>query len=399
VLVGYVAAVVLLGLAGFLVVQRGDPTKAAPPVAPTPSRADRGEGCGPPPEVPDLSADALHDKVLDELDAFVDWLEADDAQGFIGEVGWPASDPGWSSLADAWYAAASDAGLWVTAWATGSWWGAYDLGLYEFEDCGLRPTGAGAVMERHRGTGRGVNVNGGEFGIGPNLGTGDGGSFSNRSPGTLERDYRYEDAEFFEELAVRGVEFVRLPFRWERIQPMPGDELDPGEVAALRRSIRAAGNAGLTVVPTAMNYGAYWLAERPGAPARRVTVGEPEVTVEHFANLWRRLAEALGDLDAVTAWGLMNEPTGFAGGAQSWESASQRAVDAIRDTGDRRTVAVALYDWSSVPGAREVHPRGPWIRDQLGPVRYEAHHYFDASHTGDYDRSYDEERAAAAAGG
>jgi hypothetical protein len=84
--------------------------------------------------------------------------------------------------------------------------------------------------------------------------------------------------------------------------------------------------------------------------------------------------------------------------AQVWERASQVAVDAIRATGDRTSVSAAGYLWSGASSFAQQHPRA-WIRDPLGAVRYEAHHYFDRDHSGTYVHTYAEEVADAAAGG
>ena len=96
----------------------------------------------------------------------------------------------------------------------------------------------------------------------------------------------------------------------------------------------------------------------------------------------------------------MNEPTGLPPGvgglspARAWERNSQAVVDALRRHGDEKTIAVPGYDWSGVRGWRDTHPRG-WIRDPGGNFVYEAHHYFDQHHAGEYPLTYAEELAAA----
>jgi hypothetical protein len=394
---GLVSAVIILatlGLGGFVVSQRAerDPTgtrpsdRAAPPCAGTTAPRPTGE------------PDALERRVLADLEVFTDWLEEGGASGFIGEVGWPGDDRRWNELAQRWFRAADETDLWVTTWATGSWWGEYDLLVYEPASCGMDPRPQAAVLEANLGSGRGVNVNGAEFGIGPNLGTGDGGSFSNSNPGTPGTDYRYEDRSFLEGLARRGVQLVRLPVRWERIQPVPGGSLEPDEVDRLTRFLADAHDVGVEVVPTIMNYGAYWVDAHDSGAARREPIGGDSISVDDFADLWRRLAVQFSDADGIAAWGLMNEPVDLPGGASSWERASQAAVTAIRGTGDRRTIAVPGYHWSTTARFREAHPDGPWVRGG-GDILYEGHQYFDEDLTGDYGRSYDEELTRAEGAG
>jgi hypothetical protein len=67
--------------------------------------------------------DALVRRASGGLAHFTRWLEANNAKGYVGEVGWPegTESPRWNALADRWYRDADSAGLWVTAWATGEW--------------------------------------------------------------------------------------------------------------------------------------------------------------------------------------------------------------------------------------------------------------------------------------
>jgi endoglucanase len=98
----------------------------------------------------------------------------------------------------------------------------------------------------------------------------------------------------------------------------------------------------------------------------------------------------------------MNEPTGLAHdrttGVRRWQSASQAAVEAIRSTGDVKTVFVSGYGGASPSQWLRYHPRA-WITDPVGQVRYEAHQYFDADRTGHYGRTYQEETRRARAAG
>ena len=89
-----------------------------------------------PPRRRAAAPDALERRVTAELDRFTNWLEANDARGYVGEVGWPDAASGdaakWNDLADRWYEKADASRLWVTGWATGEWWGRnYDLSIYE----------------------------------------------------------------------------------------------------------------------------------------------------------------------------------------------------------------------------------------------------------------------------
>jgi hypothetical protein len=353
--------------------------------------------------------DALQRRVLSELRSYTDWLSRNNAKGYVGEVGWPDDARGeaarWNALAERWYQAADAAGLWATAWASGEWWGtSYPLAAYEdrLAPAGLdTPNTQAPVIEAHPtrdGVLRGVNVTGGEFGTPVDQPTS---PFSNAARGTYDRDYHYDSAATFRMLAGRGIKLVRIPVRWERLQPALGQSLDQTEVQRVKDVVARAGAAGLQVVLDVHNYGAYYLSD--GRQGVRRAIGSPQVPVGAFGDLWRRLSLHFKDDPAVIAYGLMNEPVGFAPAAgrtpaQVWEQASQAAVDAIRATGDQTYVRVAAYNWGGVLSFAQEHPRA-WIRDPLGYVRYEAHDYFDRDHAGKYAHSYAEELADAQARG
>jgi hypothetical protein len=346
--------------------------------------------------------DPLQRKVREELRVFTDWLAEYDVEGYIGEVGWPedADRERWNRLAEVWLADAEAADLWVTVWSAGEWWGEdYPLAPY-VSSGGTGPVDTSRLHgelltwhARNRSLTLGANVSGAEFAA-PG-GTDTTSEFSNRRPGRHGREYHYDGQATFDYLASRDMQLVRLPFRWERIQPQLGEDLDPMELARLTAAVGRAEAAGLDVVLDVHNYGAYFLDDGDGGV--RHAIGSSEVTRWHFADLWRRLSLAMHDVPGVIGYGLMNEPVNLAEAygetpAQVWERASQDAVDAIRETGDRTLVMVGGYQWSHARHWREVHPH-PWITDPADNVRYEAHHYWQQS----YDRSYDTEVAEAAA--
>ncbi len=341
-------------------------------------------------------SNVLAERARADLSSFTGWLRSGPtpARGFIGEVGWPGNptaggDLRWNDVASSWYRDAAKSGLWVAAWASGEFWSSsYKLLLY----AGGSATPQAAVLEAQASTARrGVNVAGAEFATPVNEAVS---GFSNANPGRPGVDYLYPSQATFDALAARGTGFVRLPVRWERLQPALGEPLDPGEAARLVAALDRAHEAGLDVIVDVHNYGAYYLADASSGRGVRRPIGSTAVPVTAFADLWRRLSELLAGNPAVTGYGLMNEPVGMRGAAV-WEAASRSAAAAIRGTGDTTRIFVQSYDWGGVRQFAAEHPRGPWLRE--ANVWYEAHQYFDADRSARYAASFDDEAALAAA--
>ena len=353
------------------------------------------------------SGDVVAARALHELSSFTGWLHRYGVQGYIGEVGWPDDSSGdgaeWNRLADRWFRAADAAGLWVTVWATGEWWGTgYPLAVYEDRPPGKSVNAAdsqAAMLERHIGSAgvlRGVNVAGGEFASPERDPTSD---FSNRNPGAYNVAYHYDSAATFRFLASRGIRLVRIPFRWERIQPSLGDPLDQNEARRLARVIGRAHGAGLRVILDLHNYGGFYEDQRGRGVLRHLGEGSMD---RDFADVWRRLARRFRGTPGVVGFDLMNEPidvvsSGGRDPAEVWRAASQLAVEAIRSTGDGTLVLVEGFGYAGVQGWPNTNPR-PWIRDPADNVRYEAHQYFDLDHSGTYGMTYAQEEAALRSG-
>jgi hypothetical protein len=292
-----------------------------------------------------------------------------------------------------WYSRVRRARLWVAAWATGEFWQpSYKLLAYGWSERGGGSANAqAAVIESQRAPAlRGMNVAGAEFAAPVAEPTS---SFSNANSGVYGRDYLYPSREFLQYLAGRGITFVRLPLRWERLQPELGRPLDRDEERLLRRCVADAGRSGLRVILDVHNYGAYYLVGRDGRGVRR-PIGSRQVPARSFGDLWLRLSKAFADERTVVGYGLMNEPVGMSGEA-AWEAASRLAVRTIRARGDRKRIFVQSYFWGGATQFPRYHPAGPWIED--ANTWYEAHQYFDRDRSARYAASYDEEARATAA--
>lgn len=218
---------------------------------------------------------------------------------------------------------------------------------------------------------RGVNLSGADFGP---------------TPGRPNFDYAYPDAGAFDRLAGNGATAVRLPFRWERLQPKPNAPFDKGELARLDGAVKAANAAGLTVIVDPHDY-AYYRGKR---------IGSADAPVAQFVDLWKRLATHFKG-NPRTVFSLMNEPYDVQ--AADWAKTSQAAVDAIRKTGALQMIIVpgtaytGAHSWSSELAVGRNDVEMAKVSDPLGRMAYDFHQYLDADFSGRQPECSGAERA------
>ena len=206
----------------------------------------------------------------------------------------------------------------------------------------------------------GVNLAGAEFGTGR---------------GSYGKDYIYPSAETIAYFAGKGFNAVRLPFRWERLQPRLGRGFDKAERDRLAATVKALRAAGMTVILDPHNYAYYDGGQ----------IGSEAVPDSAFADFWRRLAEDYRD-DPGVQFGLMNEPHDIS--APQWLSAANAAIAAIRQGGARNFVLVAGTIWTGAHSWEEEREGGANGTVMLGIVdpadnhAYEVHQYLDGDFSG-----------------
>ena len=218
-------------------------------------------------------------------------------------------------------------------------------------------------VEASAGCLRGVNLAGAEFGEGR---------------GTYGKDYIYPSAETIAYFAGKGFNAVRLPFKWERLQPRLNRGFDKAERTRLAETVKALRDAGMTVILDPHNYAYYGDKQ----------IGSSEVPDSAFADFWRRLAEDYKD-DRGVQFGLMNEPHDVP--ATQWLSSANAAIAAIRETGAKNLVLVPGTIWTGAHSWEEEREGGANgtvmldIKDPADNHVYEVHQYLDADFSGKAD--------------
>lgn len=385
--------------------------------------------------------DTLHRLTLERFKRYCRWLSQFGAKGIVTEVGWTWDKSkswyptrqyatNWNLLAEEWYKVADTYQVPVCAWDVseyqlfGGFWGSRYIPVDDasrIRAVSQRAQSADgtyttAPIENHLPTvnyPRGVHMTAGDRAGAPyhnfSLGT-----FSTATSGSYTgTEYWYPGiAELagvntFEYLASRGLDLVRLPFKWERVQGTPGGALNTTELGRYETSVAAAAAAGLKVIADCHSYGEYHFSSNDTAGGTEVVkkfgnspdgLGH-EITQTHFVDLWQKLTARWKTRTDIWAYDLMNEPNGFPdtgtrNQALRWEALSQAAYNAVRTeeavgANPNRNILVAGYNFNQVRSWLTCHP-STWITGTATSTNlyYNAHHYWDDTGNGQYDMEY-----------
>jgi aryl-phospho-beta-D-glucosidase BglC (GH1 family) len=198
----------------------------------------------------------------------------------------------------------------------------------------------------------GVNIAGGEFGsLGGQYG------WSYIYPSHSEIDY-YDK---------KGMDVIRVPFSWERVQHSQFGELDATELSRLDDAVNYATSQGLKVVLDPHGYGAGFGS----------LIGTAGTSNAAFADFWGKMAaHYAGNTDVI--FGLMNEPNSQ--DATGWLGSVNAAISAIRDAGATNEILVpgthwdGAWTWTTTDNAAVI---GTGVQDPLHNFAFEVHQYLD----------------------
>ena len=285
--------------------------------------------------------DAITHMAHDHLTGWHGWLAKYKQKGYLGETSVP-NEHGlddtvglekWAALFDKSYKWSNDANLWVTPWSANRSGGANRYRLYGPDHTDVSYGGRtiaralyhAPVVEANLNHTeswhhfrRGVNVNGGELHGGKKF----------CAPNNLRvfgKHYYYPDAEDFRDLAQRlgaanaaPKRIIRLPFRWERVQPTLGGALNATELQRLKGSVADANAYNFQIILDVHNYGGYFKCNPVGSRSyHKIGSG---ISDAQFADLWRRLSLEFKGNTQIVGYDLMNEPMQF------WLSSAEEEV-------------------------------------------------------------------------
>jgi len=208
---------------------------------------------------------------------------------------------------------------------------------------------------------RGINISGAEFGM---------------PGGKVDKDYVWPSLNTLDYFAGKGFNTVRLPFRWERLQPKLMGPLDDAELSRLMETVELIRARGMKTILDPHNFGRY----------NEQVVGSETVPKEAFADFWARLAKLYANDDQVVL-GLMNEPNTMP--VAQWVDAANAATEAIRNkAGAKNLILVPGTAWSGAHSwliPIDGEPNGVALKNFHDPgnnFAFEVHQYFDDDFSG-----------------
>ena len=200
-------------------------------------------------------------------------------------------------------------------------------------------------------------------------------------PGVIGTNYFAPSSSDIAYVKARTTGASRLPFLWERMQPVIGGALDPTYLAQITTVATAAAKAGRTVFLDCHNY----MHRSVNGTDRYVDNADGVLTRAHLADLWQKIAKAFVNVAGVSGYDIMNEPQGpfgTSGSSANLAAIMQASVDAISAVDKNKAIFVEGNGWSSAANWVANNPSYPLV-DKYNRIVYSAHCYpdYDASGT------------------
>jgi endoglucanase len=192
-------------------------------------------------------------------------------------------------------------------------------------------------------------------------------------PGVPNTDYPVPTLAELTYYHSKGVNLIRLPIEWERLQPfltLGSASLNGPYLKFIKTILHQAAGLGMSVIIDVHNNGQFdqnW-------------IGGGVVTYGQFGNFWARVARKLVGTPGLAGYDLMNEPENMPS-AEAWPKAAQAAVKAIRKVDVATTIYVEGDNWASAQ-AWPQYNENLAIDDPANKLIYEAHVYGDRDGSG-----------------
>jgi endoglucanase len=203
-----------------------------------------------------------------------------------------------------------------------------------------------------------------------------GAEFGTEIPGTFGTTYTYPTPAEIDYFSGKGLNAIRVPFLWERLQRSLNGAFEPDELARLDAVVAAATGKGMFVIVDPHNFARY------GGQL----IGSADVPRAAFYDFWSKLAAHYAANPKVVL-AVMNEPYGLP--AEDWLMTVNGVLPAIRQAGAQNLVLVPGVQWTGAHSWLTENaygtPNGTVMTGVVDPGQnfaIEVHQYLDADSSG-----------------
>lgn len=212
----------------------------------------------------------------------------------------------------------------------------------------------------------GVNLSGGEFG----------GVY----PGSLGTHYGYPTYKDLDYFKTKKLTLIRFPFRWERVQYEMNGPLNPFDLGKMKEFVKAAEDRDMPIILDMHNFARYSF---DGGKTLTVIGTGPQLTKEHLADVWKKLALEFKSYKNIWAYDIMNEPFAMPS-TTAWFEISQATINSIRQVDTETPILISGDRYSSAFHWVQYSDNLRNLVDPSDKLIYQAHIYFDKNTSGSY---------------
>ncbi len=181
----------------------------------------------------------------------------------------------------------------------------------------------------------------------------------------------------------KGVKIIRLPMRWDRLQPQLYGSLSVDEVTWLKSYIFQAYKLHMTVdVDIHLRFKLDDLNFGTKLPATALT------------DLWGKLATTLQGVPGICGYDIANEPNHYRSFFGLWPNQANDVISAIRKVDKTHYIFVPIDNWD--PSSQWNVSEAEQIVDSSRLLVFEAHSYWDGDTSGQYNPDSPPENATEA---
>ena len=171
-----------------------------------------------------------------------------------------------------------------------------------------------------------------------------------------------------------------LPFKWERIQRLPSEELDSLELSEIKQFITRCNKYNVQVTLTMQNFAAYQKENKEHL------LGSSKLSFQHYKDVWKKIAAALSDQKNIYGYDIMNEPRRIFD--RAWFNAAQNAINGIREVDTLVHIIIDGENSSFAFDWKFDNTKLKDLKDPYDKIIYDAHCYFDFDHSGRYNAKF-----------